>query len=717
VKHAGNSWERWKPGLIAAAVTGCVGALVVHSVLGDGLARRSYDLLFRLRPTIHASGVALVYMDEDEAKALSQPWKTAAWDRTRYAQLLDRLVACRVRAVVFDILFDTRGTNNQSNQILVQSAAAARRAGVPVVLGAQFKSSVSPEGLERFTTALALPFAELRDETSWGMVVAGALRGRVIRLHVPDEPNLPSLASRVAELALRRPAPATNVVRWINYYGPPQTIPRYGFSYVLSDEFPHAARLSNQVVFVGEAGPPAPLAGGGGTDAWPTPFTGSKYGESSGLEINATAYLNVAREDWLRRLPMWIEAAIALGLGSVLGLVLSRCRPMIATLAGITVVLVTGTVALWAMWQAQVWFPWLIVAGVQTPLAVGWAVLGYARRLSREKEFLERKVAVLEPALEIAAAAPHTSPSANVARAKPAGRESERDADAPAVSSSSAGQAADGGRRTPAIPDHTMLRCVGRGAYGEVWLARNAVGLWHAVKLVHRAAFNSQEPFEREFRGIQRFMPVSRLHPGLVQILHVGRDDASGWLYYVMEVGDDETTGQQIQPETYSPKNLAQEIQRRGRLPGAECVELGLALSVALEFLHAQQLIHRDIKPSNIIFVRGQPKFTDIGLVTEFATTSTDVSYLGTQGYIAPEGPGRPPADIFSLGRVLYEAWTGLPCASYPELPADVRQWPDRDLVLELNKIVIKACHPDVAKRYACAALMGEELQQLRRET
>jgi len=58
--------------------------------------------------------------------------------------------------------------------------------------------------------------------------------------------------------------------------------------------------------------------------------------------------------------------------------------------------------------------------------------------------------------------------------------------------------------------------------------------------------------------------------------------------------------------------------------------------------MHQQHLIHRDIKPSNIIFVRGVPKFADIGLVTEIATKGEEVTYLGTRGYIAPEGPGTP---------------------------------------------------------------------------
>ena len=56
---------------------------------------------------------------------------------------------------------------------------------------------------------------------------------------------------------------------------------------------------------------------------------------------------------------------------------------------------------------------------------------------------------------------------------------------------------------------------------------------------------------------------------------------------------------------------------------------------------------------SNIIFVSGQPKLADIGLVTGIDEAK---SFVGTAGYIPPEGPGRPEADIYSLGKVLYEA-------------------------------------------------------------
>src|SRR5262245_4737918 len=84
----------------------------------------------------------------------------------------------------------------------------------------------------------------------------------------------------------------------------------------------------------------------------------------------------------------------------------------------------------------------------------------------------------------------------------------------------------------PEIPDHTLVKSIGQGSYGEVWLARNVLGTYHAVKIVYRQTFESERPFEREFEGIQRFEPISRLHESQVTILHVGRK--ADYFFYIM---------------------------------------------------------------------------------------------------------------------------------------------------------------------------------------
>ncbi|HWQ92774.1 MAG TPA: hypothetical protein VN673_13950, partial [Clostridia bacterium] len=84
------------------------------------------------------------------------------------------------------------------------------------------------------------------------------------------------------------------------------------------------------------------------------------------------------------------------------------------------------------------------------------------------------------------------------------------------------------------ISDHQLLRKIGGGSYGTVWLARHQMGMLRAIKIVSRKAFRHQEPFERELSGIRRFEPISRGHEGFIDVLHVGINEAQGWFYYVM---------------------------------------------------------------------------------------------------------------------------------------------------------------------------------------
>lgn len=261
-----------------------------------------------------------------------------------------------------------------------------------------------------------------------------------------------------------------------------------------------------------------------------------------------------------------------------------------------------------------------------------------------------------------------------------------------------------------AIPDHELLCPIGRGSYGEVWLARSATGAFRAVKVVFRSAFDQDRPYEREFAGLKRFEPVSRASDTQVDILHVGRNDDAGFFYYVMELADDANAGGQIDPATYVPRTLRHELSDRGRLPAAECLAIGLDLAAALENLHQNGLVHRDIKPSNVVFIQGRPRLADFGLVTSLDSSR---SFVGTEGYISPEGPGTPQADIYGLGKILYEICTGRDRLDFPELPGDLKDHPEAKALVQLNEIILKACEDDPKQRYQTAAALREDLLML----
>jgi hypothetical protein len=393
------------------------------------------------------------------------------------------------------------------------------------------------------------------------------------------------------------------------------------------------------------------------SDDYPTAYSRWTGLNTPGVEIHATAFLNLVRRDWLTRLSPWAEFSLVILLGFGAGVGLRFLRPLsavaAASLGGVCIPLLANLL----VWQQHIWFAWAIIPAVQIPIALVWAILCPRR---------ERRPGPTE--------------------------------------------LAQPGEGAPAIPDHALLRCIGEGSYGQVWLARNVMGTYRAVKVVYRNRFESDAPFEREFTGIRNFEPLSRSNEGFVDILHVGRNDESGFFYYIMEIADDVMLRQQINPDSYTPKTLSKELARHERLPVCDCVQIGLCLTEALHHLHEKGLVHRDIKPSNIVYVEGLPKLADIGLVADVREAR---SYVGTAGFIPPEGPGTPQADIYSVGKVLYEIAMGRDRRYFPELPTALAESPEHETLLELNDVILKACANNPHRRYHSAQKMHEDLKRL----
>lgn len=248
------------------------------------------------------------------------------------------------------------------------------------------------------------------------------------------------------------------------------------------------------------------------------------------------------------------------------------------------------------------------------------------------------------------------------------------------------------------IPDHEVLRKIGGGAYGEVWMARGVTGALRAVKIVWRKDFEDERSFEREFDGVLKFEPISRDHPGLVNILHVGRSgsEKDAFYYYIMELGDDVHTVRDIKPAEYEARTLRSDLKAQQGKPLETTFAITIAkrLAGALRHLHSLGLTHRDIKPANVIFVEGKAKLADVGLVA----ARGQETFVGTEGFVPPEGPGNTQADVYSLGKVMYEMITGKDRLQFPELPDDVpsgdtKQW------LQVNELICSVCEPKLSNR------------------
>jgi tetratricopeptide (TPR) repeat protein len=118
-------------------------------------------------------------------------------------------------------------------------------------------------------------------------------------------------------------------------------------------------------------------------------------------------------------------------------------------------------------------------------------------------------------------------------------------------------------------------------------------------------------------------------------------------------------------------------------------------------------------KPQNVIFVNGRPKLADLGLIAEIRPPDQKRTLVGTPGYMPPlpELPGTPQADIYALGVVLYVLSTGRNPAFFPEISTTLAENIEAAEFFTVNAIILKACQPDPAHRYASALEMHRALQ------
>jgi serine/threonine protein kinase len=269
---------------------------------------------------------------------------------------------------------------------------------------------------------------------------------------------------------------------------------------------------------------------------------------------------------------------------------------------------------------------------------------------------------------------------------------------------------------------YDCIKEIGSGGYGYVYLLSSKESRsqrYVAGKFVHREAFGfpgdpaAGEGYKRALEGLQNFRSVSIESEYLLRIFEVRERHEEGYFCYMMELADDIESGRNVDAHSYKPRTLKNELERSGlrlRLPAKQCIDIAIVLARGLQVLHQSGFTHRDVRPSNIIFVDGVPKLADIDLLA--GNDSALPSYI-PKDYAAPEGCHSNRADIFSLGKTIYEMCTGFSVKSYPCLPPDIRHWDDHRAMLKVNKVIARACAKDLRKRYSSAREMLNDLERI----
>jgi serine/threonine-protein kinase len=192
------------------------------------------------------------------------------------------------------------------------------------------------------------------------------------------------------------------------------------------------------------------------------------------------------------------------------------------------------------------------------------------------------------------------------------------------------------------IGDYRLERRIGRGAMGEVWLARHvATRGVAAVKILRDDGVRTRDRLARFFDRERR--AVARLdHPHVVQLYEVGPDF--------------------IATRFIDGSNLTRRLA--SPITPQDAVDITLQIAAALAHAHERRVVHRDVKPSNILLDKvGNAYLADFGLAALLDDDDRDDTRAGTPQYMAPEqargdAPG-PLADQYSLGRVLAEMLAG----------------------------------------------------------
>jgi serine/threonine-protein kinase len=191
---------------------------------------------------------------------------------------------------------------------------------------------------------------------------------------------------------------------------------------------------------------------------------------------------------------------------------------------------------------------------------------------------------------------------------------------------------------------YRIVGLIGEGGMGEVYRADDLkLGQPVALKFLPRELERNNERLERFVNEVKIGRRIA--HPNVCRIYDIA--EAEGHHFLCMEYVDGE--------------DLASLLRRIGRLPKDKAVQIAWQLCTGLAAAHELGILHRDLKPANLMIDgRGRVRITDFGLAALIVEDTSEIA--GTPAYMAPEqatGRASIHSDIYSLGLVLYEVFTG----------------------------------------------------------
>ncbi|MDQ3748404.1 MAG: serine/threonine protein kinase [Acidobacteriota bacterium] len=267
------------------------------------------------------------------------------------------------------------------------------------------------------------------------------------------------------------------------------------------------------------------------------------------------------------------------------------------------------------------------------------------------------------------------------------------------------------------IKDYTLKKFLGKGGFGEVWLAEKKIEIADK-KVPFALKFISDSRHEiSDYSTVKREINTWIDASGNKNIISV----QDGFIYENLFV---------IVSEYANNGSMRQWLREHGgKSPGLEkTVEIMSGILDGLTHLHSQNIIHRDLKPENVLLKGDVPCIADFGVSRIVDTASLEISQAGTGTagsplYMSPESFERikpaPQIDIWSAGVMLFEMLSGktpysadtIPSLIYEIVTKEPRSLP-ADIPESFHKVVKKALAKDISDRFSSAKEMREALMR-----
>jgi hypothetical protein len=250
---------------------------------------------------------------------------------------------------------------------------------------------------------------------------------------------------------------------------------------------------------------------------------------------------------------------------------------------------------------------------------------------------------------------------------------------------------------------YTLIKRLGKGAFGEVWLAQNRTDA-AAIPVAIKFPKSEDIDWQAVVQEIGLWVLCGN-HPNVLPLIEAR--NYNGQIAIISE---------------YAPDgSLRDLIRNQSALPHKQTIEMMIGVLDGLAHLHSNGIIHRDLKPENILLQSNTPRLADFGISRVMTTNSLSQTVSGTPFYMAPEAfkyKRNEQTDVWSIGVILYELLKGslpFPQRDLPSLyEAILERGPEplpASIPTRLHEIVLKALSRKTEARYQTAAEMLQALQ------